>query len=43
MSTPPAGFGSTVAAGIIGTDADYREISQSIALFSLRKFSEHST
>ena len=30
MSTPPQGFGSTVAAGVIGSDEAYRALLQSI-------------
>ena len=39
MSTPPTGFGSTVAAGIIGSDAAYRALLQSIVEVALRIFS----
>jgi GAF domain-containing protein len=43
MSTPPQGFGSTVAAGIIGSDEAYRELAQSIAEVALRIFAAHAT
>jgi GAF domain-containing protein len=43
MSTPPQGFGSTVAAGIIGSDDDYRALAQSIAEVALRIFAAHAT
>jgi GAF domain-containing protein len=43
MSTPPQGFGSTVAAGIIGSDEAYRALAQSIAEVALRIFAAHAT
>jgi GAF domain-containing protein len=38
MSKVPGGFGPTVAAGIIGSDAAYRALSQSIVEVALRIF-----
>jgi GAF domain-containing protein len=38
MSTPPGGFGQTVAAGIIGSDAAYRALLQSIVEVAARIF-----
>lgn len=38
MSTPPGGFGSTVAAGIIGSDAAYRALLHSIVDVAVRIF-----
>jgi GAF domain-containing protein len=42
MSTPPQRFGSTVAAGIIGSDEAYRALAQSIAEVALRIFAAHA-
>ncbi|MDX6677229.1 MAG: hypothetical protein QOE31_1281 [Solirubrobacteraceae bacterium] len=39
MTGPPAGFGPTVAAGIIGSDAAYRALLQSIVEVASRIFS----
>ena len=39
MTGPPGGFGPTVAAGIIGSDAAYRALLQSIVEVALRIFS----
>jgi GAF domain-containing protein len=39
MSSPAEGFGATVAAGIIGSDAAYRALLQSIVEVALRIFS----
>ena len=38
MSTPAGGFGQTVAAGIIGADAAYRALLQSIVEVAVRIF-----
>ena len=38
MSSTPGGFGPTVAAGIIGSDAAYRALSQSIVEVAVRIF-----
>jgi GAF domain-containing protein len=38
MSSEPEGFGQTVAAGIIGSDAAYRALSQSIVEVAVRIF-----
>lgn len=43
MSTPPQGFGTTVAAGIIGADEDYRALAQSIAEVARRIFAAQAT
>ena len=42
MSTPAGGFGPTVAAGIIGSDAAYRALLQSIIEVARRIFSAHA-